>query len=103
MHKREDSCVQWRPSKDMPPSTLAIHSPYDVEAHYSSKRSVDWVGYKVHVTEICAQECPHFITGVHTTLSTVTDDAAVESVHQTLSLESAVAQTAFDGYRIYNC
>lgn len=77
--------VQWRTSKDMPPSTLAIHSPYDVEAHYSSKRSVDWVGYKVHVTEICDQECPHFITGVCTTLSTKTDDAVVDDIHQTLS------------------
>lgn len=80
----EENCVQWRPPKDMPPSTLAIHSPYDVEAHYSSKRSVDWVGYKVHITEICTQECPHFITGTHTTLSTLTDDAAVEPVPSNL-------------------
>ena len=36
--------VQWRVPKDMPPSTTAIHSPYDTEAHYSSKRSVNWVG-----------------------------------------------------------
>jgi transposase len=34
----EDRSVQWRTTKDMPPSTVAIHSPYDVEAHYSSKR-----------------------------------------------------------------
>jgi hypothetical protein len=33
----EDGSVQWRTTKDMPPSTVAIHSPYDVEAHYSSK------------------------------------------------------------------
>lgn len=77
--------VQWRTPKDMPPSTLAIHSPYDVEAHYSSKRSVDWAGYKVHVTEICDQDCPHFITGVCTTLSTRTDDAVVDDIHQNLS------------------
>ncbi|BAY59952.1 putative transposase, IS4 family [Calothrix brevissima NIES-22] len=30
--------VKWRTVKDMPPSTIAIHSPHDVEAHYSSKR-----------------------------------------------------------------
>lgn len=84
----EDGSVQWRSPKDLPPSTLAIHSPYDVEAHYSSKRSVDWVGYKVHVTETCDQDCPHFITGVYTTLSTIPDDAVVESVHQTLSEKS---------------
>lgn len=33
----EDGSVQWRLPKDMPPSTLAIHSSYDLEAHYSSK------------------------------------------------------------------
>jgi hypothetical protein len=69
----------------MPPSTWAIHSPYDLEAHYSSKRSINWVGYKVHLTEICDDNCPHFITGVCTTLSTTTDDAVVQTVHQTLA------------------
>lgn len=88
----EDGSVQWRSPKDMPPSTLAIHSPYDVEAHYSSKRSVDWVGYKVHITETCDQDCPHFITGVCTTLSTIPDDAVVESVHQTLSEKSLLPE-----------
>ena len=42
-----DKKVQWRSPKDMPSSTLAIHSPHDVEAHYSSKRSVNWVGYTI--------------------------------------------------------
>lgn len=81
----EDGSIKWRPPKEMPPSTLAIHSPYDVEAHYSSKRSVNGVGYKVHLTEICDENCPHFITGVCTTLSTITDDSVVETVHQSLS------------------
>ena len=83
-----DGKVQWRSPKDMPPSTIAIHSPYDVEAHYSSKRSVNWVGYKAHVTEICDEESPHFITHVHTTLSTVTDEIVVEPIHQALSEKS---------------
>jgi transposase len=80
-----DNKVQWRTPKDLPPSTLAIHSPYDTEAHYSSKRNVHWVGYKAHVTEICDENCPHFITHVHTTLSTLTDEAVVEPIHQALS------------------
>jgi transposase len=84
--------VQWRTPKDMPPSTIAIHSPYDVEAHYSSKRSVNWVGYKAHVTEICDQDSPHFITHVHTTISTVTDEAVVESVHEALSEKSLLPE-----------
>lgn len=85
--------VQWRTPKDLPPSTLMIHSPYDVEAHYSSKRSVEWVGYKVHLTEICDQECPHFIIGVCTTLSTRTDDAVVDGIHQTLSQQQLLPNT----------
>lgn len=31
---QSDAGVKWRSVKDMPPSTLAIHSPHDVEAHY---------------------------------------------------------------------
>lgn len=84
----DDGSVIWRTQKDMPPSTIAIHSQYDVEAHYSTKRSVDWVGYKVHVTEVCTDNNPHVITHVHTTLSTVTDEVAVEPIHQALSEKS---------------
>jgi hypothetical protein len=69
----------------MPLSVTAIHSPYDTEAHYSSKRSVNWVGYKSHVTESCDHNCPHFVTHVHTTLLTLTDEAVVEPIHQALS------------------
>ncbi len=48
----------------MLPSTIAIHSPHDVEAHYSSKRSVDCVSYKVHMTEICDEDSPRLFTNV---------------------------------------
>lgn len=79
-----DGSVKWRTVKDLPPSTIAIHSPHDVQAHYSSKRSIDWVGYKVHLTEICDDNSPRMITNVHTTLSTITDEQAVEPIHQAL-------------------
>ncbi len=72
MKLRPAKRISARSPKDMPPSTIAIHSPYDIEAHYSSKRSINWVGYKAHVTEICDDNSPRFITNVHTTLSTVT-------------------------------
>ncbi len=87
-----DGSIKWRTVKDLPPSTIAIHSPHDLQAHYSSKRSIDWVGYKVHLTEICDDDSPRFITNVHTTLSTVTDEQAVEPIHQTLS-EKALLPT----------
>ena len=84
--------IQWRTPKDMPSSRIAIHSPYDLEAHYSSKRSVNWVGYKAHLTEICDEDSPHLITHVHTTLSTITDEAVVEPIHQALSEKSLLPE-----------
>jgi len=45
--------IQWRPQEALPPSSERIASPHDPEARYSTKRSVTWVGYKVHLTETC--------------------------------------------------
>ena len=36
--------------KEMPEGARRIESPYEVEARYSTKRSMGWVGYKVHLT-----------------------------------------------------
>lgn len=38
----------------------------------------------MHLTEICDDNSPRFITNVHTTLSTITDEQAVEPIHQAL-------------------
>ena len=54
----------WREVKDMPSPAALIPSPYDPEARYSTKREVEWVGYKVHVTETCDAETPHLIVNV---------------------------------------
>jgi hypothetical protein len=43
--------LRWRTRDEQPPSALLIHSPYDLEARYSSIRDTPWVGYKVHITE----------------------------------------------------
>ncbi len=42
--------LRWREVKDMPSPANLISSPYDTEARYSTKRSIEWVGYKVHLT-----------------------------------------------------
>lgn len=34
----------WRSSDNIPPAGLYISSPYDLDAHYSKKRSTSWVG-----------------------------------------------------------
>ena len=70
---RSDQVVTWRAAEDLPPASLLISSPHDVEARYSRKRSTEWTGYKVHVTETCDSDTPHLITDVETTPATTSD------------------------------
>jgi transposase len=77
--------LSWREVKDMPSPAALIASPYDPEARYSTKREVEWVGYKVHLTETCEAETPHLIVNVETTPATTPDDNMVESVHASLA------------------
>src|SRR5262249_55049831 len=43
--------LRWREVKEMPSPAELISSPYDTDARYSTKRDVEWVGYKVcHAT-----------------------------------------------------
>lgn len=86
--------VQWRTTEDMPSSAHSIHSPYDLEARYSNKRSMDWVGYKAHLTEIC-DDSPRIITHVHTTHGAVPDDQVVEVIHQALEQKELLPDEHF--------
>ena len=63
----DGGALRWREVKEIPTPAEMISSPYDPEARYSSKRSVDWVGYKVHLTETCDRDAPHLIVNVETT------------------------------------
>lgn len=65
--------------------TLFINSPYDPEARFSKKRSTQWSGYKVHLTETCEQSLPHLIIHVATTPAPRTDEAIMEAIEQELS------------------
>lgn len=67
--------VHWRTKKQwgQPPASLMIASPNDLEASYCVKRSTEWIGYKVHLTETCEAEQPHLITQVETTPATTHD------------------------------
>ena len=68
---------RWRDKKDVPAPGQLNHSPYDVEARYSTKRGESWVGYKVHDRETCDPERPNLITNVLTTAATIQDDTVV--------------------------
>jgi transposase len=76
--------LSWREVKDMPSPAELIASPYDPEARYSTKREVEWVGYKVHLTETCETDTPHVIVNVETTAATTPDDHMVKRVHASL-------------------
>ncbi|MDP9479244.1 MAG: IS1182 family transposase [Actinomycetota bacterium] len=74
-----------RETKEMRPAAETIQSPYDTEARYSWKREVNWVGYKVHLTETCEEGSPNLITHVETMPSTSPDLRALAAVHESLS------------------
>jgi transposase len=74
--------LRWREVKDMPSPAGLISSPYDTDARYSTKRGVDWVGYKVHFSETCDADRPHLIVNVETTPATTPDDNMIEEVHE---------------------
>ena len=90
-----DGVVRWRSVKDMPKSGKSTHSPYDIEARYSNKRSMDWVGYKAHLTEICDEGSPCIITNVLTTHAAVPDDQVVQSIHQSLDAQNLLPKDHF--------
>ena len=77
--------IQLRSEKDGPPSAIRIRSPYEIEARNSTKRSTNWTGYKVHLTETCEENLPHVITQVKTTPATTQDQQVVTSIHQSLA------------------
>jgi len=82
--------VRWRASADLPPAGRAIHSPYDGDARYSTKRELHWVGYKAHLTEACEPDAPHFLTHVETTPGTTADVELLPRIHAALAAKQCL-------------
>jgi len=76
--------LRWREDHELPPAGEQIVSPFDLTARFSRKRTTEWVGYKVHLTETYASDHPHLITHVLTTPATETDVEQTERIHQGL-------------------
>jgi transposase len=84
-YEEREGRLFFRAVKDLPSPAGLLTSPYEIEARYSTKSGMTWVGYKVHVTETCEDErAPHLITNVETTPATTPDDNMLEQVHQSL-------------------
>jgi transposase len=86
----DQATVRLRDAKDLPPAGNRMDSPYDSDARYSTKRSTDWVGYKVHLTETCDPEQMHLITNVRTTQAHLCDVAQTECIHADLNAKQVL-------------
>ena len=80
-----DGVAQLRPAQSLPTSSGQIHSPYDTQARFASKRSTKWLGYKVHLTETYGEETPNIMTNVQTEEATVNDNYSLPEIHERLS------------------
>jgi len=81
----EGDTLRWRKAEELPPAAQLIVSSYDADARISMKRSTEWTGYKVHVTETCEDSLPLVIVNVETTPSTTPDVACTTMIHQHLA------------------
>ena len=77
--------IHWRTEQGIPPASLMISSPYDVDAHYAKKKTTLWVGYKVHISETCEPDSLHLITNVETTAAPIADGDVTEAIHTSLA------------------
>lgn len=83
----QEDQVHWRTKKGegLPPHKLLIVSPYDIQARNRTKRSLNWTGYAVHLTETCDPNTPNVITHVETTPATTGDVRMTASIHTALA------------------
>jgi transposase len=80
-----EGAMRLRAPKDMPPPTAQIESPYEHDARYGIKREHHWVGYKVHLTEVCDTDEPHLLTQVETTRATAADVEQLAAIQTDLA------------------
>src|ERR671939_291632 len=72
-----------------------LQSPYDPEVHYSTKRQMEWSGYKVHVTETCDEDAAHLITDVTTCAAMEQDMTSTAGIHERLAAKGLLPSEHF--------
>ncbi len=82
---RSGEALRWKEGTEFPPVGERIQSPYDPEMHFSTKRSTEWSGYKVHLTETCDDDEAHVVTHVHTTAAMDYDGSSTAVIHDKLA------------------
>jgi transposase len=86
----DEGRVRQRESKDLPPASLLIASPYDADARLGIKRDIKWTGYKLHVTGTCDDHKVNLITHVETANPNRHDNMQIPSIHEALAYFSAI-------------
>jgi len=81
----ENGQLKWRDQDNLPPHSLLIQSPYDLEARNRTKRSLNWTGYMAHLTETCDKDSPNLIVNVETTPATQADIKVLNQIHTHLN------------------
>jgi transposase len=85
--------IRWRDTADQPPTAPLIQSPYDLDVRYGTKRDLNWVGYKVHLSETCDEGYPDLITQVSTTSATTSDFVMAPAIHHDLAARDLLPGT----------
>ncbi|WP_236076580.1 transposase, partial [Streptomyces coffeae] len=80
--------LRWRTGDDgggLPPSSVAIVSPYDPTARYARRgQTTRWKGFVAHLTKTCSSDGANVITDVATTPATTYDAQALPGIHTRL-------------------
>jgi transposase len=83
----------WRSNENIPPPSLIIASPYDLDARLGVKRNHGGIGSKGHLTETCEDDEPHLIVHAETTVATTPDWGMVEPIHDALEKHDCLPST----------
>jgi transposase len=94
-YARDDGRPRWRAGTELPPVGERLQSPYDPEMHYSTKRQIEWSGYKVHVTETCDADTAHVITHVKTCPAMQQDMTSTAEIHARLAAKDLLPAEHF--------
>ncbi|MFJ1708446.1 IS1182 family transposase [Kitasatospora sp. NPDC088346] len=80
--------LRWRTGEDggLPPSALAVVSPYDTTARYVRHgHIIAWKGFAAHLTETCEPDSVNVITDVATTSAATHDAHVLPGLHARLA------------------
>src|SRR3954471_14814979 len=94
-YARDDGRPRWRAGSELPPVGDRLQSPYDPEMHYSTKRKLEWSGYKVHLTETCDDDAAHVITHVKTCPAMEPDMTSTAEIHERLAAKELLPDEHF--------